>query len=104
MSPLKILLEDTDDLGELSDAEDKAAYEQAVANAIREQYPEADVTVSCAARSRARALVTTRDADGRILYDEATAREESSIEYSCLEIARSVWDAGDFWPTREVQS
>lgn len=64
-------------------------------------YPGADVTVQCLQNLRPRVVVTTRDAEGRILHDDATALAESEIEEAVLEIARNVWDAGEFWTEAE---
>jgi hypothetical protein len=100
-SNLTIRLDDCTDWGmELNATDtDKAAYERAVADAISEAYPGADVTVQCLQIVRPRAVVTTRAPDGRILCDVETSRAESGIEETVLGLARDVWDAGDFWPT-----
>jgi hypothetical protein len=99
---IEIRLDDTTDWGCQGSDEDRANYEEAVASAIAEAFPGADVTVQCLQRAGRRVVVTTRDEDGRILVDHATCREESLVESSVLEIADAVWDAGEFWT--EVQS
>ena len=95
---VSIRLDDTTNWGAVDASdEDKAAYEQAVADAIGEAYPGADVTVQCTRNDRPRACVVTRNESGTIVCDDKTALEEEAIEATVLEIARDVWDAGDFW-------
>lgn len=99
MTPLTIRLDDCTNWGDVDATDDeRAAYEQAVADAIAATYPGADVTVQCLQIDRPRAVVTTRDADGRILCDVVTSRSEEEIEETVLGIARDVWDRGEFWP------
>jgi len=95
---LTIRLYDCTDWGcaEATD-EDRAAYEQAVADAIGEAYPGADVTVQYVASIRPRVCVTTRDESGRILTDVATAKAEIETEEHVIAIVRHVWDIGAFW-------
>lgn len=73
------------DMGPDASEDDADAYAQAVADAIVELYPDADVTVEWRGclRSRVRA-----DGDDAI----ATIRE----------IAARVWDDGEFWPEPEA--
>ena len=95
---LHIRLDDCTDWGGVDATdEDRANYEQAVAKAIAEAYPHADVTVQCVQRHSPRVCVTTRDSDGRILTDDATCSEEERIQEHVLAISRDVWDDGEFW-------
>jgi hypothetical protein len=96
-SALSIRLDDTTDWGCQSSDADRAAYEQAVTDAISKVYPGAEVTVQCLQIARPRACVTTRGRDGRILSDVATSERETEIEEHVIEISREVWDAGEFW-------
>lgn len=99
MPTMSIRLDDCTDWGGIDATdEDRAAYEQAVADAIGRAYLGASVTVQCLQIARPRVCVTTRDADGRILTDVVTARAESEVEETVLGIARDVWDDGAFWP------
>jgi hypothetical protein len=96
-----IRLDDCTDWGNVDATDDdRAAYEQAVANAIGEAYPVAEVIVQCVQRASPRVIVTTRGEDGRILHDDSTSEEEAAIEAAVLDIARTVWDAGEFWTVR----
>jgi hypothetical protein len=103
---LEIRLDDCTDWGQVKATdEDRDAYEQAVADAIAEAYPGATVTVQCLQIARPRAVVTTRDADGRIRTDVETARREEAIGECVIAISRDVWEGGEFWPATEgVQS
>lgn len=95
MSALTIRLDDSIDWGGLDATDaDRAAYEREVADAIREEYPEANVTVQTLQIARPRVCVTTRDADGQILCDAKTTRAEVEVEETVLEIAQAVWDDG----------
>jgi hypothetical protein len=92
-----ILYQTSNDWGcEYTDA-DLASYEQAVADAIVALYPDAEADVQCIGIDRSRVIVTTRDADGRILCDTATAVAEEEMELAVKEIAHRVWEAADFW-------
>jgi hypothetical protein len=99
-----IRLDDCTDWGCQGSDDDRANYEQAVAEAIVAHYPEASVTVQCLQIASPRCVVTTRGADGRILTDDATARDEEDIAGAVVEIAAEVWDRGEFWASSEVQS
>lgn len=96
MKSLTVRLDDCVDWGgiEATD-EDRAAYEQAVAEAIATAYPNADVTVQCLQIAKPRAVATIRNAVG--LGGETWARE-AEIEEEVLRIAVDVWQAGEFWP------
>jgi hypothetical protein len=92
-----IRLDDCLDWGCPGSDTDRANYEQAVADTIEAAYPGASVTVQLVQIHAPRVVVTTRDADGRIQIDDVTARAEEEISEHVLEIARAVWDAGEFW-------
>ena len=99
---LAIRLDDTTDWGCQGSDEDRASYEAEVTAAIEADYPGADVSVQLVHRASPRCVVTTRDEEGRILTDHATLLRETEIEEDVIEIARSVWDAGDFWTAGET--
>jgi hypothetical protein len=100
---LTIRLDDTTDWGCQGSDDEREYYEEQVADGIRAAYPGADVTVQNEQRRRPRVVVTTRDAQGRILTDTTTQTEEASIEEHVLAIAAEVWDAGEFWSVDEVE-
>ena len=90
---IEIRFDDCTDWGQVdADDDDRAAYEQALADAIHDAYPSADVTVQCIQIHRPRAVATLRDAEGRILSDNATEECMGVIEKHVLEIARGVWE------------
>ena len=94
-----IRLDDCTDWGGIKATdEDRAAYEQAVADAIGEAYPGSDVTVQCLQIAKARAVVTLRGDDGRVLADDASETRCEEIGARVLAIRDDVWDAGEFWP------
>lgn len=96
---LRIELDDTLDWGcDHTDA-DICAYEDAVTNAIQAAYPDAAVTVECANRHTPPAYVSGRDKAGRYL----SSKNAATIERHVLDVARDVWDAGDFWPREGEQ-
>lgn len=97
LESLAIRLDDCTDWGCEGSDEDRASYEGAVVAAIAAAYPQARVQVQCLQIDRPRVCVTTRDAEGRIRTDNETVRAEETIEEHVLEIAREVWDMGEFW-------
>lgn len=99
---LTIRLDDTVDWGCQGSDEEHAAYEQLVADAILDAYPDADVTVQSVQASGPRVCVTTRDEDGQILTDATTTDREEQIQEAVLNLSRDVWESGAFW-SHEVQ-
>lgn len=98
---LTIHLDVTRDWGCEASAEDRLHYETAVEEAISKAFPHADVAVRSLAIFKDRAFVTMGDATDKLLLDPDTWKAEDEIGQTVLEIARAVWEAGEFWNMKE---